>query len=219
MRFACESNEATARLALDVVRNLNRSPRSGALFEFCDYASTTLMMTFCSAYALEIEDNRRDRYYRSLKQAMTQDQKAAFAALLAAQKAYVSAHAYEVDQRGTSRSIRTIGSQDILSDLFRTEVVHFERGKWPALSSSQVATADALERNEYEKTLQRLRSNTKEDVEQGAVAADELPRVEQAWQAYRDAWMAFARLRYSAAATTIRAQIVLDRSRLLATIR
>jgi hypothetical protein len=43
--------------------------------------------------------------------------------------------------------------------------------------------------------------------------------VEGTWQTYRDAWVEFARLRYSAAVAVIRAEITLDRYRLLKTIR
>ena len=74
-------------------------------------------MNFCSSYASEIEDDRRSRYYNSLKSSMTAEQQAGFEKLLAAQNAYTEAHAFEVDQGGTIRGIRTLGSQGILKDL------------------------------------------------------------------------------------------------------
>ena len=117
IRLACESDEGTAKLALGEIAKLDGSPRAHGLFEFCDYASTTFSMNFCSDYASEIEDDRRNRYYNSLKSSMTSEQQAAFDKLLAAQNAYIQAHASEVDQGGTIRVIRTIGSQGILEDL------------------------------------------------------------------------------------------------------
>jgi hypothetical protein len=56
--------------------------------------------------------------------------------------------------------------------------------------------ADAWLRREYVKKLQQLRAQTKESIEQGAVSAGNLSRVEEKWQGYRDVWVAFARLRY-----------------------
>jgi hypothetical protein len=56
-------------------------------------------------------------------------------------------------------------------------------------------------------------------MEQGAVTASNLSITEEAWQTYLDAWDAFARLRYPAAAARISAEITLDRYRLLKTIR
>ena len=48
--------------------------------------------------------------------------------------------------------------------------------------------------------------------------ADDLSSVEKVWQVYRDAWIAFARVRYPAAVNVIRVAVTLDRYRLLKTI-
>lgn len=218
LRFACEWEEGAAMLALPEIRKLVSSGHPHDSFEFCHYAATTFTMDFCSDYESEMEDDRRSRYYESLKSAMPPDQQAAFEKLLAAHNAYVDAHASEVDQGGTIRSIRTVGSEDILQDLFHTEMVHFERDQWPALSDRQMATADSLLQREYEKKLQELRAQTREQIDEGAVTASHLSSVEKAWGTYRDAWVAFARLRYPVAVAAIRAEITLDRYRLVKTI-
>lgn len=218
MRFACESEEGTASLALPDITKLNGSLPAHGPFEFCDYAATTFTMNFCGGYASEIEDERRSRYYNSLKSAMTPEQRAAFEKLLSAECAYIKAHAAEVYQGGTIRVIRTMGSQKILKDLFHLEVVQFERKKWPVISGNQIKIADALLNGEYTKKLQQLQKQTKETIDDGAVTADNLSRVEESWKTYRDAWIEFARLRYLAAVDSIRAQITLDRYRLVKTI-
>jgi hypothetical protein len=56
-------------------------------------------------------------------------------------------------------------------------------------------------------------------MDQGAVTADHLAEVEEVWQRYRDAWVAFARVRYTATVSVIRSAITLDRHRLLKTIQ
>jgi rubrerythrin len=218
MRFACESEEGMAVLAMAGVAKLNGSPQAHGRFEFCDYAATTLTMNFCSLYASEVEDEHRRRYYDSLKTSMAPKQRAAFEKLLIARDAYIKVHASEVDQGGTIRNIRTIGSENILKNLFYTEIVRFERKKWPGFSGNQVKTADDLLHREYTKKLQQLQMQTKEMIDEGAVTPGNLSIVEESWQAYRDAWAEFARLRYPAAVDSIRAQITLDRYRLLKTI-
>ena len=218
MRFACESEEGMATLALPDIAKLNDPPRSNGPFEFCHYAASTITMSFCSSYALEIEDDHRSRYYNSLKSSMTPEQQNAFEELRSAQNAYTKAHALEVDQGGTIRGMRTVGSQAILKELFHTEVIHFERKKWASLSDNEITMADAWLNREYVKKLQRLRTQTRESIDQGAVTAANLSSVEEKWQTYRDAWVAFARLRYPAAIAVIRAEITLDRYRLLKTI-
>jgi len=219
MRFACESEKRMATLALPEIAKLSGSPRTHGRFEFCDYAASTLTMNFCSSYTSEIEEDRRSRYYKLLKASMPPEQRAAFETLLAAQHAYTKAHASEVDQGGTIRGIRTLGSQNILRDLFHTEVIHFERKEWPSLSGNQIRMADAWLDREYVKKLQQLRRQTKESIDQGGVTAENLASVEESWQAYRDAWVALAHLRYPAAAALIGAEITLDRYRLLKTIQ
>jgi hypothetical protein len=218
MRFACEAEKSMASQALPDIAKLNGSPRTHGPFEFCDYAMSTFTMNFCTAYKSEIEDERRSRYYSSLKASMTLEQQAAFEKLLSARSTYIEAHASEVDQGGTIRTMRTIGSEWILKDLFHKEIVHFERKKWPILSDKQIATADALLHREYVKKLRQLRTQTEESIDGGAVTANHLSSVEEAWEKYRDAWDAFAHLRYPATAAIIRAEITLDRYRLLKTI-
>ena len=61
-------------------------------------------------------------------------------------------------------------------------------------------------------------SRTRQAIDEGAVTASHLSSVETTWETYRDAWVAFARLRYPAAVAVIRAEITLDRYRLLKTI-
>ena len=176
------------------------------------------MMNFCSGYASEFEDDRRDRYFKSLQSSMSPEQRTTFAKLLVAQEAYVEAHAVEVNQGGTIRTMRTIGSESILKDLFRTELVHFERKDWPDLTAAQIAAADSAMQREYESKLQKLRGQTKEDLDEGAVSAENLSKVQAKWEDYRSAWVAFARVRYPAEADAIRAAITLDRFRLLKSI-
>lgn len=131
MRFACEAEEGMAMIALPEIEKLNGSPGAHRDLEFCDYAVTTFSMNFCSGYKSQIEDDRRSRYYTSLKSSMTSEQQAAFDKLLATHDDYINAHASEVYQGGTIRVMRTIGSQTILKELFRTALGRFERKKWP----------------------------------------------------------------------------------------
>ena len=220
MRFACEFEDSAAMLAMryNFEAQLEIKSHAAKPFEFCDYAVTTFAMNFCGGYTSEIEDDRRNRYYNSVKATLPADQKAAFEKLLAAKDIYIRTHDDEVDQGGTIRSIRTMGSMSILEDLFRTDVVHFERKQFPALTPAQIASADELLQREFEKKLKDLRKQTEQDIGEGAVTADSLTKVEKSWETYRDMLVAFARLRYPAAAEQIRAKVTLDRYRLLKTI-
>lgn len=218
MRFACEAEDGMAMLALRDIAKTSSPPPTRAFFEFCDYAASTMTMGFCSGYQTQIREENRNRFFDSLRASMPPQQAEAFRKLLAAQKAYIDAHAAEVDQGGTIRAIRTMGSQNILKDLFHKEVVQFERKKWPSLSPDQIRRADALLDREYKKTLERL-AQPGEIEDESRVTPAQVSRVEKIWEAYRAAWVAFANSRYASAAAAIRAQITIDRYRLLRTIR
>ena len=97
-------------------------------------------------------------------------------------------------------------------------MVQFERKEWPKLSEESIRTAVGALDREYAQTLERLRSRKKEDVYEGAVTAGGVESAEKSWEAYRDAWVAFARVRYPADVDAIAAKIELDRYRLLKTI-
>ncbi|MEK6397615.1 MAG: hypothetical protein V4734_05985 [Terriglobus sp.] len=217
MRFACESEAQTAELALPEMKKLEATPDASKRFELCSYAATTFSENFCMGYENEKAADDREGYYSSLKRSMTPEQQTAFSVLLAAKNAYIVAHADEVDQGGTIRTIRTMGSQNILEELFRVELVHFERKTWPALSKRQIASADGVLQRQYAKTLQQLKERPHQDGD-GGVTAQQLEGVEAVWNTYRDAWVAFARARYPDAVDAIRAQIVLDRYRWLRTM-
>jgi hypothetical protein len=66
--------------------------------------------------------------------------------------------------------------------------------------------------------MQQLSKESQEQNADGAVSVQNLSKAEGAWEKYREAWTAFARLRYPVAADGIRAQITLDRYRWVKTI-
>ncbi|HTF68699.1 MAG TPA: lysozyme inhibitor LprI family protein [Edaphobacter sp.] len=133
IRLACESEEGMAKLALPEIAKLNGSARAHKNFEFCDYAVTTFTQNFCSGYASEIQEDHKNRYYSSLQSSMIPEQQAAFKRLLTTQNAFIEAHASEVYQGGSIHNIRTLGSQEILNNLFHADITHFERQKCPPL--------------------------------------------------------------------------------------
>lgn len=218
MRFACEFEESSAELAMDDLTKSVGQAYAHTPFEFCDYAATTFSENFCSSYENEIDDDRRRRFYNSLKSSMNKEQLQAYDRLLSAESKYIDEHAREVYQGGTIRDIRTMGSQKILEDLFHTEVVNFERKRWPVLSQKQIAGADALLGHEYAKAVQRIKAQPEDDTDDGLISVDDLAKAEATWKSYRDAWVEFARVRYPTEVDAIRAEVTLRRYHLVKTI-
>jgi hypothetical protein len=109
-------------------------------------------------------------------------------------------------------------SQKILQDLFRSEIIHFENKKWPTLTGAQIARADSSVNREFGKALQESRKLTKEEIEDGEVTPEQLSKAQKEWEAYLHAWAAFVHVRYPNEEAAIKAQIEMDRYRLLETI-
>jgi len=218
MHFACESEEGMAELASEDLAKPGGPTYAHKPFEFCDYGATTFTMNFCGGYESEIVEDRRNREYERLKSSMSLDQQAAFSKLLAAEGEYIQAHDFEVDQGGTIRVIRTLGSEKILNDLFHSEVVKFERKTWPMPSQERIVGAGSLLDSEYQKAVQRIEAQPKDEIDEGGVTAGGFSKAQTAWKAYRDAWTAFARERDPSKAAAVRAEITFDRYRLVKTI-
>lgn len=218
LRLACEFDEGMAELAMSDIAKPDRSADADGKFELCDYAASTLTMSFCTAYSFEVEDDQRSRYYASLMPSMNQHERTAFDELLSAHDAYADSSVLEVNQAGSFRSLRTLEFQRTVKETFHADLVLFERDEWPSLSAKQIATANALLQREYTRTLQRLRNQARDSLDEGVVTADDLIKVQSAWKTYHDAWVRFARRRYPEAVEKIRAKISIDRHRLLENI-
>lgn len=216
LRFACETDPHMASDFHEAMEKQTGKPARP--LELCDSAQTTFMVNFCSDYQDQVAEQQRKHYFDNLKAKMTPPQQAAFDKLLQAHNAFLLVHVDEVDQGGTIRNIRTLGSQNILKKLFRNEVAKFLNGKWPAISPEQISAADAQMQDEYSRQRTALSHQTRQMLEAGAVSAEGLAKAQQSWQTYRDAWVAFAKTYDPAKADAVRAEITLDRYRYLKTI-
>ena len=87
-----------------------------------------------------------------------------------------------------------IDAEDTLRDDFVAALQEFEAARFPAGSRQTYAQADALLNSAYRKALTE---DEEHKSDYGAVQPDGIRRAERAWLKYRDAWLNFAKLRYS----------------------
>jgi hypothetical protein len=114
--------------------------------------------------------------------------------LVRAQDAYSRAHADgEVDLSGSGRAIWQENAEQGLRDDFLTAVQYFEKGNRPPDPKAGFASVDARLNHLYAKELVYAE---KHKSDYGAVQPDGIRLAERAWLRYRDAWVAFAKLRY-----------------------
>ncbi len=196
-RFVCEADGAPKEIEirLEHIESLHNNEKSTEpKFDFCDDITSGFMEGFCAAYGSEIRDRRREDSIKLFKSHLTSAQVSAFNALLESEKSYSHAHAAgEIDTSGTARAMYQIDAEDTLRDDFLEALRIFESGKYPKGSAEDFQDADTRLNSQYRKALSDAQQNKSE---YGAVQPDGIRNAERAWLKYRDAWLAFAKLRY-----------------------
>jgi uncharacterized protein YecT (DUF1311 family) len=198
IRFACEAEGAPAEIALRV-KHLEalatEQSENSAKFSFCDDITSGFMQGFCAARDSEIRDQMRAESLNALVSHFTPSQRLAFDKLRKSEETYALAHASgEIDLSGTARAMFQIEAQDTLRDDFLAALQRYEKGKFPSEPTAQYSDADERLNSAYRKALSDAEKH-KSDYG-GAVQPSGIRDAERAWLRYRDAWMAFAKLRY-----------------------
>ncbi len=196
-RFACEAGGAPAEIAIRI-RHLESlgagSPATGSTFDFCDDITSGFMEGFCAAYGSEIGDQKRATSLDALASRFTPVQRSAFEALHKSEEEYADAHARgEIDLSGTARAMFQIDAEQSLRDDFLAALQSFEKGDLPKGITNDAHEADQRLNAAYGKVMQDAEIHK---ADYGAVQPEGIRNAERAWLKYRDAWLAFAKLRY-----------------------
>lgn len=195
LRFACE-----AGLSDDGMSDLLALPAEPHVtqkkFIYCDHAMTTFDMNFCAQYQDEITAQKRQDALDAFSTHWPQAEKTAFAALANASEKYIEAHGEgEVYQGGTIRALRTDGVEEHQREEFLAAVRRFESGKLPEGSDTDAKNADADLNATYKSVLALAAKQNFAD-DDGDIRPGGIQKAERAWLKYRDAWVAFAKVRY-----------------------
>ncbi|MBV9929634.1 MAG: DUF1311 domain-containing protein [Alphaproteobacteria bacterium] len=176
----------------DLAERRKRGEKGGD-FDYCDGITSGLAAGYCASHAASIEGAKRDAVWARLTAGWPAADKQALAKLKAAHKAFAEAHAGgELDLSGTLRGAISIGAEEDLAKALLAMVERLESGKAPAYTHAQYLAADAALNARYRKALAEVEPNGGP----GAVTPEGIRSAQRAWLAYRDAFLAFAALRY-----------------------
>jgi uncharacterized protein YecT (DUF1311 family) len=197
LRFACEAGGAPAEIGirLEHLESLLTKAAPNSNFDFCNDITSGFMQGFCAGLSSEMSDQSRTANLNALKSGMTEEQRSAFDLLVKAQQNYARAHAGgEIELGGTARAMYQIDAEDSLHDDFLLALQTYEKGqKPPSTSASDYHEADEYLNSQYRESIANAEKNK---TEYGAVQPGGIRNTERAWLKYRDAWLAFAKLRY-----------------------
>jgi hypothetical protein len=168
-------------------------PRGAGEFDYCDDITSGNSGGQCAEHLAGIERAKRDSIWTRLTAAWSPAEKQALARLKAAHKAFAEAHAEgEVDMTGTLRGAFYVEAVEKLDKALLAMVQRLEAGRAPALGHAQFVAADAALNARYRKEIQSIEPSDAP----GAVTRDGIRSAQRAWIAYRDAFLAFASVRY-----------------------
>ncbi len=160
-------------------------------FDYCDDITSGLAGGQCAAHQKSIDDVKRKARLEGIVQGWTPAQRQAFTSLEKAKADFVAARSEgEVDSTGTARVAFTIGEAARREDAFLDFLDRLERGKGVKASRSDLPSADRDINMVYRQIQDRR------DFNAGSVTLSNIQNTQKLWLKYRDAWLAFAKLRY-----------------------
>lgn len=186
--YACMTASAPAEMAGRVLHLDSLAP--GARYDQCDDITSGMMGGVCAAIAARRAARIEQASYGRLRASLPPTQVAAFDRLRKANQAFAKAHAEnETAPGGTGYAGFVIAAEARETEWLREHLAAFEKGEFKAPPPAQFALDDATLNRVYNERLRAKRSD-------GAVPASAIRVTERSWLAYRDAWVAFAALRY-----------------------
>jgi hypothetical protein len=191
--IACQLDGAPAEIDGRVkhLATLKAQHWAGRDFSFCDDITSGFAEGQCAAHDAALADAGRKQRLAGLTAAWSEGDKRAFAALQQAESGFVKARAgNEVDQGGTARGALVVGEEQSQEQGFLEMLQSLAAGKAPTFTPEQFTAADTKLNTVYQRVQQAGGKDW------GTVTKDGIRTAQRAWLSYRDAWVAFAKIKY-----------------------
>jgi uncharacterized protein YecT (DUF1311 family) len=167
---------------------------SGNDFHVCDDITSGYAMGFCAGHDADIAGAKRDAQLAAIVARWSPTERQAFEPLRKAHSAFVEAHGSgEIDLSGTARGAMVVGAEEMLRDQFLALIRSLEDGKAPHFSAAEYRAADTALNAGYRSFLA---SDAVGGDYPGGVSRQGVRDAQRAWLRYRDAFLAFAAVRY-----------------------
>jgi len=171
---------------------LRDSHWSGSDFGYCDDITSGLAMGYCAGHEARIAGDRRDTRLAEIAARWSPRERRMLVPLRQALDAYATAHGEgEIDLTGTARGAMAINAEEALHDEFLAMIERLDSGRAPRLSSERFRAADAALNAAYREAVRGPFYDSP-----GSVTREGIRDAQRAWLRYRDAFLAFAALRY-----------------------
>ncbi len=178
----------------DLLAIKNSRGKHEKIIDKCDYAGVTPTIAYCTISREHQKDRARNRELDAMSSGWKPEQKSAFAALRKAKDDFADARgSNETDMSGTGRDIYATEAAAAEKDLFLKDMAQFEKGALPKYTQQQFSALDRQLNVAYRQAMQAAAKAGPLEVSDEGVKTAQLT-----WLKYRDAWVAFGRVRYPA---------------------
>jgi uncharacterized protein YecT (DUF1311 family) len=196
-KAVCDAGGAPAEISgrLDHLARMEQAVRDGTApesFDFCDDITSGMMQGYCTKIAARQAGQKREAMQAALVAGWPAAHQAAYVPLRQAQAAFRKARDGEVDLSGTARAAMVIDEEEAVENAFSGLLARAEAGRLAAVAPGRARAADAA----LNATWKRLQATP--DPEFDTVKLVDIVKAQRAWLKYRDAWIAFGRVRYPA---------------------
>jgi hypothetical protein len=165
----------------------------GEDFHFCNDITSGLAMGYCAGHGARIAGAKRAATLARLSRGWTAAQRQALARLRTAHEAYAEAHsAGEVDLSGTARGAMATEAEEGLREELLVLLTDLASGRPPRYDAGGYRAADAKLNAAYRKLMRE----TEPTDAPGPVTREGIRDTQRAWLRYRDAFLAFAAVKF-----------------------
>lgn len=162
-------------------------------FDFCDDVTSGYAIGFCAQHGANIAAALRRTKLEALSRGWLAAEKAALVRLQAAADAFAESHASgEIDLSGSWRSLFWTSAREGAEEELVEMLTKLSKDQVPHYDAAQLKAADAKLNSTYR---QLLRDTAPED-SAGTVRPEGIKQAQRAWLRYRDAFLAFAAVKY-----------------------
>lgn len=189
--YACSAGGAPAELEGRVLHLATLA--AGARYDQCDDITSGMMGGVCSAMRAARAGRVEAASVARLRASLPVMQGRALDRLVKANAAFATVHGdMETPRGGTGYNGFVVDARARETEWLREHLAAFEKGVFKVPPPAQYAVDDAELNRLYGERMQPLSS----DADIDTISATDIRTTQRAWLAYRDAWLAFAALRY-----------------------
>lgn len=199
LKYACSMPAAPAEMDARVAHLIERMDHHDpAVFDQCDDVTSSHMGSFCASIQERLDNRERNGKVSAIVKGWPPAQQTVAAKLQAALDAFAASRAdQETDMSGGLRAALAIEARGFELDQFARDLQEAEKGRLPRYTAQQYQQLERRMGELLERLMERGAGKPGAHLlGHGTVTKDGVRSTQQAWQAYRDAWVALGAVRY-----------------------